>query len=200
MFQKNVFAQGGRRGEGEARKPMGAEFWALGELRPTRLICPGLEQALDVPAKKRSAALPIVRKGKEWPKDIGSRSITLYLIPRRSPRTRSSLGRPSPPTAAGPSLEAFLSKLMRKGSLNASLRSSSIASNRPWPPTTAPPIKRRSPCSATRANATCASSKAWTENPLPSAASPIDRDVEARFKYSSAGTARTAPRSGLPSP
>src|SRR5271155_1721489 len=63
----------------------------------------------------RSAALPIAWKEKEWPKDIGSRSITLYLIPRRSPRTRSSLGRPSPPTAAGPSLEAFLPRLTRKG-------------------------------------------------------------------------------------
>src|ERR1700733_3175294 len=150
MFQKNVFAQGGRRGEGRGEEADGTVILGLGGIARHQIDLPWLRTSSRCARQDmHSAALPIVRKGKEWPKDIGSHSITLYLILPRWLRTRSSLGRPSPPTAAGPSLEAFRRRPTRKGSLNASLRSSSIASSRLFPPTKAPPTKRRSRCSAT---------------------------------------------------
>jgi hypothetical protein len=57
-------------------------------------------------------------------------------------------------------------KTYEQGITQRTVRSSSTALSGPLQPTITPPIKRHSPCSARRVNATCVSSKAWTEFPM----------------------------------
>jgi hypothetical protein len=57
MFQKNVLREKDD-GRSEATKPIGANEQP-GKLRAARSICPGLEQALDLPAKNALSGIAI---------------------------------------------------------------------------------------------------------------------------------------------